>query len=75
MAIYSSKKTSQFPKGINDKAERGISSPARSKLSAKSAQQFSGVAARTDRNFKTLSNRAKRALIHQYKGPRKRPIE
>jgi hypothetical protein len=74
MAIYSTKRTSQFPKGIEDKAERGISSPRRSKTSS-SAQQFSGVAARTDGDRKRLSSRAKKALVHEYKGPRRRPIE
>jgi hypothetical protein len=75
MAIYSSKKTSQFPKGIEDKAERGISSPRRSRVTTRSAQQFSGVASRTDRNANNVSSRAKKNRVHEYKGPRRRPIE
>jgi hypothetical protein len=74
MATYSSKKTSLFPKGADDKAERGISSPRKSKTSP-SAQQFSGVASRTDRNLKTISRQAKQGRVHEYRGPRKRPIE
>jgi hypothetical protein len=74
MAIFSSKKTSLFPKGVTDKAERGISSRRTAKATP-SAQQFSGVASRTDRGSRNLSKRAKQARVHEFKGPRRRPIE
>ncbi|MFL5815394.1 MAG: hypothetical protein ACJ763_17590 [Bdellovibrionia bacterium] len=75
MAIYSIKKTSRFTKSAEDKAEHGISSSRRSKTTPRSAQQFSGVASRTDKNASNVSKRAKRNRVHEYKGPRRRPIE